>query len=269
MRSPAPIMTLLLLLAGGDALAACTTMRFAYIDQHRPPYYLGSGAMEADPPGASVEMLREIATHGPCPITTMRLPHMRMRAAIESGQFDAMVLDSENAAHYDVALPRDQKGEPDPERAMRSFTVVYVRARDKLAADTDPLQYFRKHTLGTPFGAPHSAMARRGGLQVDDGARDLERNLDKLRLGRVDGVAASLVAMHDLDAYLRKNYRGQFVRLATPLRVNHIWMAVNKDYYATNKVYVDAMWRYIGAEGHVKFAALLKKYEGLSAPQPP
>ncbi|MES2127653.1 MAG: hypothetical protein V4463_10305 [Pseudomonadota bacterium] len=73
--------TLIALAAMHDAGAACT-LRIGYVDQERSPYYLGSGRRMADPPGASVELLRDIAAAGNCQANFFRFPQMRLRLGV-------------------------------------------------------------------------------------------------------------------------------------------------------------------------------------------
>jgi len=82
------------------------------------------------------------------------------------------------------------------------------------------------------------------GLTIDDGARDLDRNLAKLKLGRVDAVVVSLVKPAHLEATL-KRYGGSIVQLQQPLINTRLWMAFNASYYRAHPEQVEALWTWL------------------------
>jgi ABC-type amino acid transport substrate-binding protein len=261
MRTVKVISALAMALAASHALGKCGTIRLGYIDQHRPPYYLGSGSVEPPKPGASIELIREIAAKAGCEVVTVRLPLPRMRAALASGSIDAMPLDAsdDDAAHF--ALPKTKDGRLDRSKALRFNTVVFVRASDKLPMDTNPAFYFKTHTLGVNHGASMAAQLRSIGYRVDDGALDAARNLEKLMRKRVDGYGVSLVSVSDMDRVIAAGYGNRVVRIEKPLRVTNIWLAFSKDYYQKYPKQAEVMWSWSGTYGPARFAELVKKYE--------
>lgn len=253
--------SILLLLVSSEARGGCAPIKFGYVDQHRPPYYLGNGPLEPDQPGASVELVHDIIGSARCPHSSVRLPHRRLRPALEAGAIQAMPLDAIDKDTDLYALPLDRNGKLDAERALRMVTVVYVRADDAEARSADPLLYFRSHQLGATLGSPFAAFARMEGMTIDDGALDATRNLEKLKRHRIDGFAASVISETDLDAFVATHFGGEIVRHDKPLRKHHIWLAFNKDYYASNKADVETMWNWVGTHGHSRLAKLMKKYD--------
>jgi hypothetical protein len=250
-----------LLAAASLACAACAPVRAGYIDQHRPPYYLGNGALAPEQPGASVELLREILASVGCPMLPVRLPSLRIRSALSGGALDVAPLIVHGKDEDDFALPRDAQGRPDRDKTLRSLTIVWVRAADKLPRDTDPADYFKGRRLGVTHGAPFVAEFRSGGIIVDEGALDTIRSFDKLMLKRLDGFAVALTAPGDMDAFVSARYGDDLVRLDKPLRSTYVWLAVNPDYYKANRDQVEAMWRWIASNGRARFDLLLKKYD--------
>jgi hypothetical protein len=262
MRAPNVLLTLAMMVATSGAHAACAPFRFGYIDQNRPPYYLGNGSAEATPPGASIELIREIAASAGCSVSTVRLPVPRIRLALAAGALiDAAPVDPNGSDAADFAFPLDRNGKVDSERALHLVTVAFVRAADKLPAETDPARYFVGRKVGTIHGASYAALLRAGGILVDDGAVDTVRNLDKVRLERCDAYVVSLSAASDLDAFVAAHYKGEIVRLDKPVHTTHLYLAMNKAYYARNSEQVEAMWNWIGQHGQQRFAELLKHYE--------
>jgi polar amino acid transport system substrate-binding protein len=127
----------------------------------------------------------------------------------------------------DFALPQLSSGKLDADRAMRMYTVVFVRARD----------------------------------MIPDGGHDGPRNLEKLARGRIDGYAATLVSPTRMDAYIAARFGKQLLQLAQPLRIHHFWLGFSKRYYERNRPQVEAMWNWMGAHGHARFVELVEQYE--------
>ena len=228
------------------AVEACIPLRIGYIDQHRPPYWMGEGEQVPEPPGAGVDLMRDAAQAAGfgCAPTLVRLPPARLRVALANGDIDMAPLGEMPAYPAGIALPRDKKGNIDLDRAMHNTLVVLVRAKDKLPATIDPMQYFKTKTLGVALGQSYTPRLREAGLNVDDGGRDLERNIEKLRLGRVDGVVAAAVAPKHLKVMLDR-YQGAIVQLPQPLINTRVWLAFNETYYRAHRPQVEALWTWL------------------------
>jgi hypothetical protein len=261
MRLSRLLTALLLTIAGSHAAAAgCKLIRYGYYDQHRPPFYYGDGTVEAKPPGASVDLAREAMRSADCPMQTVRLPSLRMVRMLELGEIDAAQIDALGQNTKNFAFPLDPSGNPDKAKALQLVTVVYVRARDKIAKDVNPATYFKGRKLGIMHGAPYAETLRKAGIDVDDGAQEAFRNLEKLARGRVDGFAGAMVSPNDLDAFIEKRFGKEIVRLDIPLRTAHLWLAFSKEYYASNRTQVDAMWNWYGSNGQRRLQDILKTY---------
>ncbi len=256
-------------LLANPASGACAPLRLGYVDQHRPPYFLGDGRQEGRPPGATVDLLREIATAAGCAIVSVRLPPRRLRDALVKQDIDATLMNASAADAAEFALPLNPQGALDPLRAATMYTVVFVRASDEIAPPTDPRLYFKSHKLGMNTGASLAAQLRSEGVQVDDGAHDGARNLEKLVRGRIDGYAATMVAPTSMDPALSAQFGRRIVRLAIPLRTHHFWLAFTKPYYERNREAVEHMWASMGAHADQRFAYHVERYARLPAPTTP
>jgi hypothetical protein len=226
--------------------AECVHVRVGYMDQHRPPYWLGDGEKVPDPPGASVDLIHDavLGAGFGCEPTWVRLPVARLRVALAAGDIDMAPLGEQAYYPAEIALPRDKAGNIDLNRALHNRLVVLVRAGDKLPAGTNPMQYFKGKVLGAPQGNSFVARLREAGLTVDDGGRDLDRNIEKLKLGRVDGVVVAAVTPAHLKASLAK-YRGAVVSLPQPLVQTRLWLAFNDKFYQAHREQVEALWTWL------------------------
>jgi hypothetical protein len=252
-----------LVFAGGAATAAadtCIPLRLGYLDQHRPPYFMGEGEQVPEPPGASVDLMRDAvqAAGFGCPPTLVRLPAARLRVALANGDIDMTPLGEMTSYPASIAVPRDKNGNVDNERAMHNTLIVLVRARDKLPASTQPMEYFKGKVLGVSQGLTSTARLREAGLTIDDGGRDLDRNIEKLRLGRVAGVVVSTVLPAHLKLTLDR-YKGAIVQLPQPLINTRVWLAFNDTYYRAHRPQVEALWTWLDVNRN-RLGYTLEKY---------
>ena len=240
--------------------ATCIPVRVGYMDQHRPPYWLGEGAEVPDPAGAAVDLMHDavLGAGFGCPPVWVRLPIARLRVALANGDIDMSPMGELPAYPPEIALPRDKAGNIDLDRAMHNALIVLVRAGDKLPASTQPMQHFKGKLLGVAQGQSYAPRLRDAGLTIDDGARDLERNLEKLRLGRIDGVVVAAVSPEHLKAMLSR-YKGAVVQLPQPLINTRVWLAFNDSFYRAHPVQVEALWTWLDVNRH-RLGYVMQKY---------
>ena len=261
MRIASTLFFTLAYLSSAQAWSACAPIKMAFVDQHRPPYYIGNGRDVAAQPGAIIELMHEIAASANCTVTLTRMPMLRLRNALEANAIDALPLAAEETDFARFAFPLDKTGKPDQSRAMRIATMLFVRASDNIARDADPAQVMAGKRVGVVHGSAIAKRLRDSGVVVDDGATTSPRNLEKLRLGRIDVFAVALVDADDLDARVAARFGKDLVRLDKPVLTLHLWVPVSKAYYANNREEVDTMWKWIGMNGNARFSELMRKYQ--------
>lgn len=252
--------TVFLLLSANQVLADCGAVRFAYPDQHRPPYWLGNGEAVASPPGASVEWVREFAASAHCTVDFVRLPVPRLRSSLVNGAVDFTTVDATADGQPGILIPRDANGKPDTKRAATLNVVAIVRARDGYARSTDPLEMVRGQRIGIMYGSTYAPTLQHAGAILDQGAPTVPSNLEKLRLGRIDAFVVSLVSETDLDTLIATRFKNELMRLEKPILKSHIWVATNQHFYDTHRNEVEAMWNWVGNEGNKRYNLLLRKY---------
>ncbi|GAB2842026.1 hypothetical protein GCM10027277_06380 [Pseudoduganella ginsengisoli] len=253
------------LLAAWAAHAAepCAPVRIAYTDRHAPPFYFGSGETVPAKPGAAVELIRKMVASAGCPIAFVRVPVARIRVALAEGSVDMAPLNATPADTGISAMPLDQNGKLDARRSIEAMTYVFVRGNDQVPANADTVEYFKGRRLGIIQGIAYAAQLRAEGYIVDAGATDLDRNIEKLLMGRVDAYVATVTAPADLDEVLRVRYGNKVRRLERPIRNSRTYLAASKQYYAAHPARVDAMWQWIAAHGRTQLTALIHEYERL------
>lgn len=243
-----------------SADAACQPLRIGYMDQDRPPYWLGSGAQVPEPAGVGVDYLRAaVAAVIACPVQWVRLPVARLRTALQNGEVDFVPVEERADYPPEYALPRDRNGSADRNRSIRTSVIVLVRASDQLPADTVTPRYVQGKTIGVTQGAAYAAALREAGMQVDEGARDLDRNIGKLKLQRIDAVALTVGTPADMDNVVAERYGNEVQRLRMPLVSTHLWLATNQSYYAAHREQVDTLWNWLTAHQN-ELGGMLSKY---------
>lgn len=252
---------LLLTCAPARAAESCAPVRLGYSDRERVPYFMGDGDRVPASPGVLVELFAAALRSVDCPVTLVRLPTLRVRLALASGAVDLAPADLPDEHQGAYALPLTAGGGVDERRALHTRSIVFVRSADRLPAGSDPHQYFKTHTLAVNQGTTLAAYAKGAGLRVDDGAADSWRNFDKVGMLRADGFTVSLLDDGALDPYIAVRYGDQFVRLAKPVRVAHIWLAANRDFYQRHRARMEAVWSWIGANGAAQVSELTRKYQ--------
>ncbi|HEX5342041.1 MAG TPA: hypothetical protein VFX55_06075 [Duganella sp.] len=259
------IIILAVLTCTADAAATCEPIRIGYVNQERPPYYLGAGSVPAKP-GASAELFQRFAASAGCEASLRRLPVNRIIPSLAAGQLDFAPLDSSSQDIAELAFPRDKHKQLDYARAVPINIVVFVRSADRIPPATEPAKYFRDRLLGVTLGATYRTRIMGLGLNIDSGAVDITRNFEKLKLNRIDGFAVSVTSANDMDAYVAQKYKGAIVRLASPLLTDHIWIAASASYYAAHPARVEKMWTWLGTEGKREYYSLLKEYSDMPLP---
>jgi hypothetical protein len=250
MKLRAGILLILAIAAAVSAVSAhaagCIPVRVGYTDQNRPPYWLGEGDKVPDPPGAAVDLIRDavLGAGFGCAPTWVRLPSPRIRLALANGDIDLAPLGEMSFYPAEIAIPRDKAGNIDLNRALHNQVLVLVRTKDKVPANTNPTLYFRDKVLGIPMGNAYAAKLRESGLTLDEGARDLDRNIEKLKLGRVDGVVVAAVAPAHLKEVLAK-HKGEIEQLPQALLNVRLWLAFNENFYHAHPKQSEALWTWL------------------------
>jgi hypothetical protein len=257
-----PIFSVLTALVSAQATAACAPIQVGYVDQHRPPYWLGVGTTVPALPGASVELIRQFTASGGCPAALVRMPVLRIKPAVAAGEIDFAPMNATANGTPGIVFPRDKHHHLDVARSIPMVIVVFVRASDGLSRTLHPIEYFHGRTLGTNLGASFAERLRRSGFGVDSGAVDVASNFEKLKIHRFDGFAVSLISPGDMDSFVAQKYGGEIVRLPEPLFSDNVWLAANQNYYNRHPRQVEVMWNWLGSTGKKEFAKLLAKYDG-------
>lgn len=227
--------------------APCGQIRVGYPDQERRPFFLGSGTEVPAVPGAAVQLIQSSFSSLHCTVQFVRMPEGRLRVALASNQIDFAPIALDDLGIGNTRLPSLPNGKLDLKRALKLDIVVYVRAQPDLQLNVDPASYLNRKIIGANLGTPLTLILSERGFSVDQGAANIERNLEKLKAKRIDGVA--VVAIGDttsLDALVAQGSAGGIVRLHKPLATAYYTLGASPARFESDPHLVHAVWDDIG-----------------------
>lgn len=177
-----------LLLSGGAVVAQAVPVKVCLPDIDAPPYFYRDAARPAVFPRLLIDGGREAGLQ----VVLLRLPSARCRAALASGEVDAMPLPAVPSHLAELDFPVAANGQLDAAARLGRIQFLLLRRRGE-TQDWDGLRL-------TPAAAVVGV--RRGvttlierlqtlGIALDDQASSVEQLLAKLQARRVDLVAMS------------------------------------------------------------------------------
>lgn len=248
--------------------ADCTPVRVGYTDQSRPPWFLGAGTTVARPAGVVVDLIEKSFDDFECGVMLKRLPPARLVTALNMAQLDFAMLPITDDLASRLVFPAGAGGQLDRQRALHMLAVVFVRARNREARQTEPLEYFQKHPLGVVKEAYLFKNPALNMLTLDFGATDIWSNLEKLSHGRVEGAMVGLPDSSSLDDMVTARYGDSIVRLPAPLTSIDFTLATNAEFYRRNRTLVERTWNRIRDRWPRQLSDMLRK-EGAAAENRP
>lgn len=222
--------------------AGCPEIRVGYTDQARPPFFLGSGPLVPEPAGMAIDLIRKSFKEYGCTIRFSRMPPARLIVSLSNGDIDFTLLGMNEKLIRNFALPNFSDGTLDRSRALHIKAVVFVRSADSAAVGTASRMFFRTHTLATYREVQLYGSDITDSLKLDVGAADIWANLEKLRIGRADGVMAGLFDETSLDKLVFVRYGDSIVRLPSPLVSVDLTLAASNSFYRRNPRLVTYIW---------------------------
>lgn len=250
---------LLLLTTQASQTWACT-VRLAYPDRERAPYYLGNGSTIPERPGAAVDAMTEAIRYAGCSATLVRLPTARIAVALSEGLVDMAPVDLVPGTKPYSALPLNARGQPDTRRALRTSAVVFVRSSERRTVEADARQYFRTHKLAVNQGSSLVQALQADGMQVDSGSGDTFSNLEKVMLRRSDGFSFAIANEKALDNVVAARYGTALIRLKEPLRVSYVWLSASYRFYGIHAPQSEAVWDWFAVKGSERLGELVDEY---------
>jgi hypothetical protein len=213
------------------------------MDQNRPPYWLGEGDKVPDPPGAAVDLIRDAVRrrlwlHA----VWVRLPVARLRWRWPTAISTWRRWRTELLPRRDCTAARQGRQYRPGTRAAQPVLVL-VRTRTSCRRDQSHA-ILRGKTLGIPQGNAYAARLREAGLTLDDGGRDLDRNIEKLKLGRRGWRGGGGGGAGPPQANAGQVQRRDRTAAAAAMNIR-VWLAFNDSFYRAHTPQSEALWTWL------------------------
>lgn len=240
------LLTLLLIVACN---ANAVTMRLCMLDHPFPPFTMPDGSGQVD------ELLRLAAREDGTVIETTLAPRLRCIARFKAGEVDALLAAfMPDRMAYGV-FPMAGAAADEARAVGVVRFVIYRKKGSKLQWDGHAFTGVDRRPIGIQTGLAVAQRLRQAGLTVDEGAKTVEQNLEKLARGRVQAV----VALEDGSPPLAdRALIDQIEVLPMPFDSAPIYLQVQPGYYASNRETVDKLW---GAAGRIRASSAFQQYQ--------
>jgi len=213
--------------------AHAAPLRLCTIDHPFPPHTNPDGS------GQAQILLRRAAQESGFVIENSVAPRLRCIAQMKSGAVDAV---------FSAYLPdRTAWGvfpmagaAADPARAVGVMRfIVYRQKGGTLQWDGRAFSGMDQRPVGVQTGLAVATQLREIGVPLDEGAKTIEQNLEKLVRGRVQAVVA---LEGETQPLIEHDYPGQIEALPKEFSLTPIYLHVRPGYYSQNREAVDKLW---------------------------
>lgn len=223
------LLSLLLTLAC-DAHAL--TLRLCTLDQPFPPHTMPDGS------GVAQVLLRQAAREEGITIENSVAPRLRCIAQLKSGEVDG-VLAAFLPERMAYGIFPMTGAVADATRALSMVRyVVYRKKGSSVQWDGSSFSGMDARPVGLQAGLAVAQRLRQTGVTVDEGAKSIAQNLEKLVRGRLQAV----VALEGESQPLVERLGDHIEVLPKVFDANPIYLQVHPAYYAANREAVEKLW---------------------------
>jgi polar amino acid transport system substrate-binding protein len=225
-----------------EAIPASMVVTFAYADVESFPYQVGNGTEISDPPGIALDIISYAAKELGYTVNFIRLPNRRVLSDLQAGLIDGAFCFSFREDRMEIgAYPmRDDKVNSD----YRITTFTYSLYRRKGSnIDWDGNKFINLvGSIGANAGYSIVGDLKKMGIDVDDGARTIEQNLDKLKNGRILGYAAQDITT---DFHVESGKYGEVEKLPIHLVEKDYFLLFSHQFMGKNPIESENLWKKI------------------------
>lgn len=212
--------------------AQALTLRLCTLDQPFPPHTMPDGS------GLAQVLLRQAAREEGITIENSFAPRLRCIAQLKSGEVDGLLAAflPERAEYgaFPMAGPV-----ADATRALSVVHYVVYRQRSGTVQwDGNRFSGLDGRPVGLQAGLAVAQRLRQTGVTVDEGAKTIAQNLEKLVRGRLQAV----VALEGESQPLVERLSPHIEVLPKAFDATPIYLQVHPAYYAANREAVEKLW---------------------------
>lgn len=221
----------LVLAAAGDAQAL--TLRLCTLDHPFPPHTMPDGS------GQAQVLLRQAAKEEGIVILNTFAPRLRCISMLKGGEVDAVLAAflPERMAYGVFPMAGTA---PDASRAVSVVRfAVYQQKGGTVRWDGNAFTGLDQRPFGIQIGMAVAQRLRQTGVTVDEGAKTIEQNLEKLVRGRVQAVVA---LEGETQPLIARHFASRIEMLPKVFDTSPLYLHVHPAYYAGNRNAVEKLW---------------------------
>ncbi len=250
------LISLLNSLSSSISYASHLKLRIGYNENSSYPYFLGSGALPAHPPGISVDIIQIIANQLSFDIEFVRMPGRRVLHELKANRLDAAFIFSFKPERQKFGVFPMIGGTPDSERRLAVLSYVLYKSRGSdLDWDGKSFKNLRG-AIGANAGYSIVGDLRKNNVTIEE-AKSTSNNFAKLRNARIIGVADQEVVA---DAYLRKNDFHDVDKVPLPITTKDYFMIFSHKFSNEHPDIRDKIWQVIAEKRDELTEQLIPKY---------
>lgn len=259
---PLLIVLALALLAHSSSVSASVkpTVQACHEDGDSYPWVL------KDRPGLNLIMLQMVEAQIGSKIELIALPWRRCMERVQTGRLDAAFKISYSAARAaEVGNYPMEGGKPDASKRMLTESYSLYRLKGG-QVEWDGKAIKVNGPVGAQSGYSVVDLLRSMGAAVDDGSRDADTNLQKLRLGRFQALALQ-TEEGDASVAIDPELKGKVERMSPVLIEKPYYFIFSKAFTAKHPDHVKDVWEAIErVRESPEYASAVKKFRTIRAP---
>jgi len=232
-------------------------LKFAYSDVESELYQLGNGSQIATPPGATIEMMNQVAKELDLEFEYIRLPVKRTLEGLQAGEVAGAFMYSFKEERMQFGQYPMKAGKDDA--ALRVTMLSYVFYKPKGSSfnwDGKAFSGLDSGVIGFNSSYSVGAELAKMGIKTEE-AKTTEQNFKKLAAGR---IAAYAMQDHTGDMYIAENKITTVEKVATPFESKPYYLMLSKQFVQKNPALAEKIWAKLAKVRDEKLKTLLKKY---------
>jgi ABC-type amino acid transport substrate-binding protein len=213
--------------------ANALTVRLCTLDHPFPPFTMPDGK------GQVQELLRLAGKEEAVTLENIFAPRLRCMAKFQSGEVDALISGYLPERLTLGAFPMIDDHVDDTKAVGTVRLNVYRLRGSRVDWDGKSFGGLNQGSVGIEVGLTAGQRLRALGVNVDEGAKTVEQNLEKLLLGRVQAVVA---LESDAKLIIAQRFSDKIEALPQPFEYTVIHLQVNRHFYSLHKNSIDKLW---------------------------
>lgn len=248
---------LLTLLFAAACDARALTLRLCTLDHPFPPHTMPDGS------GQAQELLRLAGKEVGITVENIVAPRLRCIARLKSGEVDAL-LSGFLPERMDYGVFPMAGPVADDSRAVSVVRfIVYRQKGGTVQWDGRAFSGLDQRPVGIQTGLAVVQRLRQTGVTVDEGAKTIEQNLEKLVRGRVQAMIA---LEGESQPLIDRSFSNRIEALPKAFDSTPIYLHVHPGYYASHREAIDKLWN---ALRRTRESPAFQQYQKRWAPDKP